>query len=47
MVNLTSNVIVGATIVIINLIPLILKKPKLLLVTGLVSLLILLLLIFI
>jgi len=47
MAILTPNLIVGSIIIIINLIPLIFKKYKLLLVTGLLSLLMLLLLMFV
>ena len=47
MVNLTSNIVIGTLIIIINLLPLIFKKPKLLLLTGLVSLLLILLLKFV
>jgi len=40
------NLVVGVGIIIINLIPFILKKPRLLTLTSVVSLLIILLLIF-
>jgi len=42
----TINLIVGIGIIIINLIPFILKKPRLLILTSIVSLLLILLLIF-
>jgi len=47
MANLTLNIIIGTLIVIINLLPLIFKKPKLLLTTGLISVLLILLLKFV
>lgn len=42
----TANVIVGTAVIILNLVPFIMKKPKYLLLTGLVSLLMLFLLLF-
>jgi len=47
MTYLTPNIIIGTIIIIINILPLISKKPKLLLVTGLLSLLLILLLKFV
>jgi hypothetical protein len=47
MITNVSNIIVGSLIVIINLIPIVLKKYKYILLTSLISLLLILLLKFV
>jgi len=46
MIELTPNIIIGSLIIIINLIPFIIKKPKYLLLTSILSILLALILKF-